>query len=189
MSTQPIPRLTVDQYLEIERKAEFKSEFIDGEVFTMSAASLNHALIATALLARLFEQLRKSTCTVAGSDLRLYCERARILTYPDAVVFCEPARFKDKEQDTLVDATVIVEVLSPSTQNYDRGEKFRAYRNLPSFTEYLLIEQKEVAAEHHVRQPDGSWLMREWSKPDTILDLKSIDCSLRLGDPYLKARF
>src|ERR1035438_7094005 len=118
MSTQPIPSMTIDQYLEIERKAEFKSEFIDGQVLTMSAASRNHAMISAAVMLRLGQQLLdRTSCTLAGSDLRLYCERARILTYPDAVVFCEPARFKDNEQDTLVDATLIVEVLSPSTQN------------------------------------------------------------------------
>jgi len=180
--------VTIDQYLEAERRAEFKSEYIDGEIFPMSGASLNHAMMSAAVVAALIQQLRDRNCSVAGSDLRLYCERARVLTYPDAVVFCEPARFKDGEQDTLVDATVIVEVLSPSTKNYDRSEKFHCYRGLASFTEYVLLLQSQVGAEHYVRQPDGSWLMREWSEPDTVLDLKSIDCSLRLGDLYLKAR-
>lgn len=177
--------MTIDQYLE----AEFKSEYIDGQVFPRPPVNVNHALVATALLARLGLQLRDShDYSAVGSDLRLYCEDTRVLTYPDAVVFCEPGKFKDVELDTLVDATLIVEVLSPSTKNYDRGEKFRCYRGLSSFAEYLLLEQDSVGAEHHVRKPDGSWLMREWSEPDTILDLKSIGCSLRLGDLYLKAR-
>jgi Uma2 family endonuclease len=111
-----------------------------------------------------------------------------LLTYPDVVVFCEPAKFLDGDRDTLVDATVIVDVLSPSTQNYDRGEKFRFYRGLPSFSEYVLLAQDAIRAEHHVRQQDGSWLFREFNGPEAVVELKSIKCQLRLGTLYRKAR-
>jgi Uma2 family endonuclease len=188
MSTQPIPRLTVAQYLEIERKADFRSEYIDGEVFAMAGGSRNHALVAAAVVARLDEQLRDKPCSVAGSDLRLYCPAVDMLTYPDATVFCEPGQYRDTEEDTLTDATVIVEVLSRSTQNYDRGEKFRFYRTLPSFSEYLLLASAALRAEHHVRQPDGSWLFREFTAPDAVIELKSIGCRLPLAALYLKAR-
>jgi Uma2 family endonuclease len=95
--------------------------------------------------ARLNEQLRVRPCAVAGSDLRLYCKPANILTYPDLVVFCEPAQVMDHDADTLADAVVIIEVFSPSTQNYDRGEKFRFYRRLPSFCEYVLLPRTQFA--------------------------------------------
>ena len=189
MSTQPIAHLTVEQYLEIERAAEFRSEYLNGEVFAMAGGGRKHALIAMAVGARLDEQLRDRPCAVAGSNLRLFCQQAKMLTYPDIVVFCEPAQFLDGDTDTLVDATAIVEVLSPSTQNYDRGEKFRFYRGLPSFSEYLLLAQDAVRAEHHVRQPDGSWLFRESGGPEAAIELKSIDCTLQLGSLYRKVKF
>jgi Uma2 family endonuclease len=188
MSTQPVPALTVAQYLEIEREAEFKSEYLNGEVFAMAGGSLNHALIASAAVARLDEQLRDKPCSAAGSDLRVFCPAVNILTYPDVTVFCEPARFLDKDEDTLTDATVIVEFLSRSTRNYDSAEKFRFYRSLPSFSEYLLLASDAIRAEHYARQAD-SWLFREHTNPQTVIDLKSIGCRLTLNTLYLKARF
>lgn len=127
MATQTFPVLTVQQYLEIERAAEFRSEYIDGQMYAMAGGGRNHALIAMAVGARLDLQLRGKPRATAGSDLRLYSKTEKTLTYPDIVVFCEPAQFLDGDRDTLTDATVIVEVLSKSTQNDDRGEKFRAY--------------------------------------------------------------
>ena len=189
MSTQPIPRLTVEQYLEIERAAEFRSEYLDGEVYAMAGGAVNHALIALDAAALLLSQLRGRPCTVAGSDLRLYCESYNILTYPDVVVFCNPRRFLDGRKDTLIDATVIIEVLSGSTQNYNRGEKFRFYRALPSFSEYVLLAQDAFRAEHYVRQPDASWLLRELKGPEAEIGLKSIDCRLRLADLYERVEF
>ncbi len=186
MSTLPIPRLTPEQYLKIERTAEFRSEFLNGEVFGMAGGSRNHALVATAAVASLHEQLRTKPCAAAGSNLRIFCQAVNILTYPDASVSCDPVSFLDGDKDTLTDATLIVEVLSPSTQNYDRGEKFRFYRTLPSFAEYLLLASDAIRAEHHVRQPDGSWLFREFTAPNTVLDLNSISCRLSLADLYLK---
>jgi Uma2 family endonuclease len=188
MSTQAIARLTVEQYLEIERAAEFRSEYLNGEVFAMAGGGRKHALIATALGARLDEQLGDRPRFVTASNLRLFCQQAQMLTYPDIVVFCEPAQFLDGDTDTLVDATAIVEVLSPSTQNYDRGEKFRFYRGLPSFSEYLLLAQDAIRAEHHVRQPDDSWLFREKGGLETMIDLKSIGCTLQLGSLYRKVK-
>jgi Uma2 family endonuclease len=187
MSTQPITHLTVEQYLEIERAAEFRSEYIDGQVYAMAGGAVNHALIALDAAALLLAQLRGRPCTVAGSDLRLFCESANMLTYPDVVVFCKPRKYLDGKRDTLTDATVIIEVLSPSTQNYDRGEKFRFYRGLPSFSEYLLLAQDAIRAEHYVRQHDGAWLLREINGPESEIALTSIGCSLNLGSLYERA--
>jgi Uma2 family endonuclease len=181
--------VTVEAYLEIERAAEFRSEYIDGEVFAMAGEGVNHAVIAAATGASLGNQLDDQPCAVVGSNLRLFCQRDQVLlTYADVMVFCEPAKFLDGDLDTLVDATVIVEVLSRSTRNYDPGEKFRFYRGLPSFSEYVLLAQDAMRAEHHVRQPDGSWLFREFNGPEAVVELKSIGCQLRLGTLYRKAR-
>lgn len=189
MATQPLPRLSVQQYLEIERAAEFRSDYADGKMYARAGGGRNHALIAMAVGARLNLQLRGKPCATAGSDLRLYSKEEKTLTYPDIVVFCEPTPFLDDDRDTLTDATVIVEVLSRSTQNYDRGEKFRAYRTLPSFTEYLLLAQNEIRAEHHVRQPDGTWVFRESKSPDTQIHLAAIGCTLTLGELYERVEF
>jgi Uma2 family endonuclease len=189
MASQPVARLTVEQYLEIERAAEFKSEYIDGRMYAMAGGGVDHAIIASALIYAISAQLRGRPCVAVGSDLRLFCRSAGMLTYPDVVVFCGPRKLLDDHKDTLTDATVIAEVLSPSTKNYDRGEKFGFYRGLPSFSEYLLIEQNKIHAEHHVRKPDGSWLFREFTGPDAVIELKSIGCQLNLGTIYERAEF
>ncbi len=189
MATQPSPLFTIQQYLDIERAAEFRSEYIDGGMYAMSGGSPNHAVIAMLLGAKLVPQLVGSNCRVAGSDLRVYCKSGPVLTYPDLVVYCNPAKFMDSKKDTLADATVIVEVLSPSTQNYDRSQKFRYYRSLPSFSEYLLLAQDEIRLEHHVRREDGAWVFREFTDPETEIVLDSIHCRFRLGDLYLWVEF
>jgi Uma2 family endonuclease len=181
--------MTVEQYLEIERAAEFRSEYLNGEVYAMAGGGLNHALITIAVGAGLHDQLRGQSCAVAATDLRLYCEPFNVLTYPDVVVFCQPRKFLDGHKDTLTDATVIIEVLSRSTQNYNRHEKFRYYRGLPSFSEYVLLAQDATRAEHYVRQPDASWLLREVNAPETEIALESIGCRLKLGSLYERVEF
>jgi Uma2 family endonuclease len=188
MSTQSVTYLTPEQYLEIERNAEFRSEYIDGEMFAMAGGSLNHARIARNVLARLDQQLAGRRCEAFGSDMRLHISEHKMFTYPDVSVICGPQQFLDSRKDSFADATLVVEVLSPSTRNYDRGEKFLFYRSLPSFSEYLLLAQDTMRAEHHVRQSDGSWLFREFTDAAQI-DLKSIDCRLQLSSLYERVEF
>ncbi|MGA3242968.1 MAG: Uma2 family endonuclease [Bryobacteraceae bacterium] len=189
MSTQPVTYLTPEQYLEIESKAEFRSEYINGEMFAMSGATPNHARIVLNTARRLTEQLDGRPCEAFDGDLRLYSAKYKIFTYPDVLVTCGPHRLLEGRRDTLTDATVIVEVLSRSTKNYDRGEKFLFYRSLPSFCEYLLLSQDTMRAEHHVRQPDASWLFREFTGPGDEIDLKSIGCRLKLQSLYERVEF
>ena len=189
MSSQSIPFLTSEQYLEIERAAEFRSEYIKGHVFAMAGGTWNHARIASNTLSRLSEQLRGSPCVASGSDLRVFCPAHDVLTYPDIVVNCGAPQFLDNRRDTITDATMIVEVLSPSTRSYDRGEKFLFYRCLPSFSEYLLLAQDKIFAEHYRRQPDGAWLLREFNLPTDEIDLTSIACRLTLGSLYERVEF
>lgn len=189
MSTLSIPRFSKEEYLKLERSAETRSEYLQGTVVAMSGASRKHTRIAAAVLYHLYAQLRDRPCEPAASDLRLYIEKHRVLTYPDVVVTCPPDVYLDSQKDTLADATLIVEVLSPSTQNYDRSEKFRYYRALPSFAQYLLLSQDAIQAELHTRQPDGSWLFREFNGPDAVLELTAINCTLPLGPLYERVDF
>lgn len=140
------------------------------------------------MLIRLGPQLRGTRIAIAGSDTRLFCKPASVLTYPDVVAFAEDATFLSDDEDTLTDATFIAEVLSPSTRNFDQGEKFRCYRGLPSFAEYLLVEQDEVRVEQRIRQTDGSWVLREWSGVETKIVLESIGCRFRLSEIYSRAK-
>jgi Uma2 family endonuclease len=168
MSTQPVSFLTPEQYLELERAAETRSEYLAGSIYAMAGASLSHALVVSNAGFSLYSQLRGRDCTAFSSELRLFVPQYNLITYPDIFVSCRPFDVLDSRKDTLTDATCIIEVLSPSTKNYDRGEKFRFYRALPSFREYLVLAQDEVRAEHHSHQPDGAWRMsmNAWnSKP------------------------
>jgi Uma2 family endonuclease len=189
MATRPVPRLTSEQYLEIERSAEFRSELIRGEMYAISGGTLDHARIVWNLALRLGEQLRGRPCEAAANDLRVYVGTEEFYLYPDIVVVCGPVRFQDKRRDAIVDATAIIEVLSPSTRNFGWGEKFRYYRTLPSFAEYLLLAQDAIRAEHHDRQSDGSWLFREFTNPGDVIELKSIGCSLSLELLYERVAF
>jgi Uma2 family endonuclease len=184
MSTQSLPFLTPEQYLEIERAAETRSEYLAGSMYAMSGSSFDHAHIVLATASNLYGQLRGRECAAFATDLRLFVREHDLITYPDIFVACRPFQALDGRKDTMTDATVIIEVLSPSTKNYDRGEKFLFYRALPSFREYLLLSQDRIRAEHHVRQEDGSWVMREYFALSDKIELPSIGCRLRLQDVY-----
>jgi Uma2 family endonuclease len=189
MSTQVKPILTSEQYLEIERAAESKSEYFHGRMFAMSGGSLNHARLVRNLIVSLGAQLRGRRCEVAANDLRLRVSPEGLYTYPDIVVFRGPPQFADDRTDTIIDATVIVEVLSPSTEDYDRGFKFEQYRRLPSLRDYLVLAQDRVHLEYAARQRDDSWLLRETSDLDASIQLASIECGLSLADAYRSVQF
>ena len=189
MSTQPKPYITPEQYLEIERAAEFRSEYFDGEMFAMSGGTLDHATIKENLAAILTVQLRGSQCRSASSDLRLQTHSRGPYFYPDIVVFCGKPKLSDARRDMLTDATVIIEILSPSTERYDRTFKFEHYRMLASLRDYIVIAQDRVSVEHKTRQSDNSWEMRETSDLDAVVQLPSIECSFRVADVYYRVDF
>jgi Uma2 family endonuclease len=189
MSTQAKPYLTPEQYLEIERAAESKSEYFNGEMFAMAGGSLNHGRVFRNLLTSLNGQLEDRSCEVAGSDLRLQVSPTGLYTYPDIVVFCGKPKFADPRKDTITDATVIIEVLSPSTVNYDRGFKFEQYRRIPSLKDYIVIAQDRVYLEHWTHKDDGSWNLRETSDSNEVIQLPSIECSFRLAEAYERVDF
>jgi len=189
MSSQPQPRFTPAEYLALERKALYKSEYLDGEIFAMSGASREHNLISLNTGAELRAELRQRPCEVYVGDMRVKVSPTGLYTYPDVVVACEEPQFEDAEVDTLLNPTVIVEVLSPSTEDYDRGEKFEHYRTLTSLQEYLLVAQDTPHIVHYVRQPDHTWVLSETRLLNDTLYLPSITCRLALAEVYAKVSF
>ena len=189
MSALPESFVTPQQYLDRERAAETKSEYLRGEVFAMAGASREHTLIAGNISRILGQQLVDRLCEVYQSDMRVKVNHTELYTYPDVVVVCGEPEFEDVQVDTLLNPRVLVEVLSPSTADYDRGGKFAHYRRLRSLQEYVLISQDRPLVEHYVRQTDITWLLTERSSLDDILELSSIDCRLALAEIYHTVRF
>ena len=176
--------LSPEEYLESERKASTKSEFVDGRVFAMAGASENHNLLQTATGGLLFPQIRRRGCRLYPSDMRVKIPNRRTYFYPDLTIVCGEPQFEEERRDTLLNPTVIIEILSPSTAMYDRTEKFARYRSIPTLREYLLIAQESAMIEHFVRQQDQQWL---WSIAEHLTDtieLPSVGCTLALADLY-----
>jgi Uma2 family endonuclease len=180
------PCLTPQEYLERERKAETKSEYYGGEVVPMAGASKEHNRITFNTSGTLYTQLRDATCEGYANDMRVGVPACDRYFYPDVVIVCGDPRFEDAELDTLLNPTLIVEVLSETTEAVDRGEKFVCYRTLESLTDYVLISQTMPYIEHFSRQPDNRWLLTTAQGLDSRLALPSIDCELVLADIYAR---
>ncbi len=189
MTTQLQTRATPEEYLLAERQAEVKSEYQDGEVLVMAGASYVHNLIVANLIRELGNQLKGKPCTVLPSDVRVWIETSRSFVYPDVTVVCGAPELTDAVEDTLVNPTLLVEVLSKTTSNYDRGEKFENYRTLKSFAEYVLLAQDRPHCEHYVRRSDGSWILTEKNRLDAVLPLETIGCELALREVYDQVSF
>ena len=182
------PRYTPEEYLALERKADYKSEYANGQVIAMAGASRSHNLIAGNLYREVSQQLRGRPCEAYISDMCVKVSRTGLYTYPNVVVVYGEIHFEDVHNDTLLNPTVIVEVLSASTEAYDRGEKFAHYRRLESLQEYLLVAQDKVRIEHYVRQ-GAQWVLSEASTLDETVQLASIGCDVALRDVYDKVQF
>jgi Uma2 family endonuclease len=189
VARHPKTFLTPEQYLEIERKAEFKSEYFQGEMFAMGGAREGHNLIVLNLAAELRQQLRQRPCRACVNDMRVRVNATGMYTYPDAVVVCGEPQFLDETRDTLLNPSLVVEVLSPSTEFYDRVRKFEHYRSVESVSEYLLVSSERARAELYTRQPDGRWLLTTVSRMEDSIDLQSVEAHLALADLYEKVDF
>jgi Uma2 family endonuclease len=189
MSTLSKSYLTPEQYLEIERKAEFKSEYYQGEMFAMSGARLAHIQIVGNVMRELGQQLRGRPCQPLSNDMRVCVKPVGLYTYPDVVVVCGEPKFVDDTFDTLLNPTVIIEVLSESTENYDRDKKFELYRSLESLAEYVMISSRRIRVERYAREPDGTWNYSEKTKLTDTFDLRSVDCHLLVSDLYERVEF
>lgn len=180
--------ITPEAYLTAERKAKIKSEYIYGEIFAMSGASRAHNLITLDIATELNLQLRKRGCEVYSGDMRVKTKPTGSYFYPDVVVVCDKPRFEDNVFDTLLNPILIVEVLSPSTEAFDKGEKFAHYQELLSLQEYILVSQDRIRVEHH-HLIETQWVGKTFEAPENVLELNSIECELPLQDIYTRVSF
>lgn len=189
MSQQIQPHISPQEYLRLERQSEYKSEYVNGQIFAMTGASRNHNLITTNISRELSLQLKGQPCEVYAVDMRVKVRATGLYTYPDVAVVCGEPQFEDDFVDTLLNPTLLIEVLSPSTERYDRIAKSSYYRTIDSLAEHLLVAQDEVRIEQYFRQPDGQWSLMEYLALDKSAQLTSINCSLLLSEVYDRITF
>ena len=189
MSAIPQTKLTPEEYLEVERKAEYKSEYFNGEIYAMSGAKRNHNKVATNLSGLIWQHLKGKDCESYSNDMRVFVPKTGLYTYPDLVVVCGEPKFQDKVFDTLLNSTLLVEVLSETTESYDRGKKFQHYRSIESLQEYVLVAQDEARIEKYIKHGDGFWLLSEAVGLDSKIEFASIECRIALAEVYDKIDF
>lgn len=183
MATAALTLYTPEEYLALERNAEFKSEYLDGRIVAMSGVTFAHGSIVLNMGAALHSRLRGGPCRAVASDLRVQIEGGRRYTYPDLVAVCGEPRFIDGMLDTLMNPALVVEVLSPTTEAYDRGEKFLHYRTIESLQEYVLVAQDRVLVERFVRSGEF-WTLSTFTDLDQSLELASVGCAIPVREIY-----
>lgn len=188
--TQAIARsadfVSAEEYLERERAAETRSEYVNGVIVTMAGGTMNHDTVCTNIMRLIGNQLASRPCRVFSANMKVRIERANVFRYPDVSALCGPVATYDRERDVYLNPSFLCEVLSSSTEDYDRGEKFALYRLIDSFVEYLLVAQDRRWAQLYRRARTGGWESLEFTEPDDTIPLESIGCSLRLADLYDK---
>jgi Uma2 family endonuclease len=189
MSTVRKSFVTPEEYLAQERLADFKSEYLRGEVFAMAGASWEHTLVKDNLARETGYQLKNGPCHVLTSDMRVRVDATGLYTYPDIAIVCDEPQFDDEVLDTLLNSRALVEVLSDSTERYDRGAKFGHYRQIPSLQEFVLVAQDQPLVERYFRQPDNSWLLTVFSEPSGEFAFASIPVRVPLSEIYRGVKF
>jgi len=186
MLQQAKSNFTPQEYVSAEREAEIKSEYIGGEIFAMAGAGREHNLISSNIVRILGNQLVERPCSIYANDMRIKVEQAENYFYPDISVSCEPEEFEDEKTDVLLNPIVIMEILSDSTEAFDRGQKFANYQLISSFTEYTLITQNFCRVENFKRQDETKWLYSEFHSMDDVILLSSVNCKLAVAEIYRK---
>ena len=189
MSAIPKRKITPKEYLEMERKAEFRSEYFDGKIFAMAGAKRRHNVVAWNIGGELREKLKNKNCEAYPADMRVFVPETGLYTYPDLVVVCGEPEFQDDVFDTLLNPILLIEVLSESTESYDRGKKFQHYRSIESLQEYVLVSQDEARIEKYVRHGDGFWFLTEAVGLDSEIEFISIESNIALAEVYDKIDF
>ncbi len=189
MSAVPQPHYTLEDYLARERVAEYKSEFYCGQIFAMSGGSPRHNTISVNIVASLRGRLRGTGCRPYNSDQRIRIPTVGLSTYPDVSVVCGELQLDSQDREAINNPRVILEVLSPTTESYNRGKKFDFYRELESLQEYILVAQDEPQVERFVRQVDGSWLLTVFKGLAAVLELPALSCVLPLAEIYEDVTF
>jgi Uma2 family endonuclease len=189
MASNPVTKVTEEQYLAMDRAAEVRSEFMDGEMWAMSGGSMRHAGLQANIIIELGVALRGSDCRMFTSDLRVRVLPGRMYAYPDVTVVCGKPVPADDHQDILLNPAVIFEVLSPNTEKYDRGIKFQYYLSLETLKDFILVDQNKVRVEHYARGSPGAWTFRAYEQLDDELKIDSIGVSLALSRIYDRVEF
>jgi Uma2 family endonuclease len=189
MKANPLPKMSPEEYLEFERRADEKHEYRDGVIVAMSGARRAHNIISTNINGLLWQHLRNRDCESYSNDMRVFLPIDNIYAYPDIAVVCGKPEFQDQVFDTLLNPVVLFEILSDSTEGYDRGDKFRSYRKISSLREYILVSQYRRQVEKYTRHGDGFWMLTDAAGPDSAITLESIDCTLTLAEIYDKVDF
>ena len=185
MSAQPSPLITEQEYLAGERIADVKHEYVNGRVYAHAGASRNHNILVANLVASFIIALRERNCHVFPSDMRVAVPIKRSYFYPDVTIICGDEWYSDQHSDTLINPTLLIEVISSSTEAYDRGMKSQYYRHIPSLREYLLVTQHQVHIEHYIRQPKD-WRLIDYRERTDMIELHSIGCVISVADIYAK---
>jgi Uma2 family endonuclease len=185
MIAQTIKMYSEKEYLELEREAEYKSEYYQGEIFAMAGASPNHNRIMANLSGEIYMALKGRSCQNFSSDMRLHIPQNGLYTYPDVIIVCGKPEFSEDDKNTLINPSVIIEVLCKSTSTYDRGDKFRLYRSISTLTEYILVDSLSISIEAFRKNEDGSWVLNaEINKIEEQITLTTIHVQLELKDIY-----
>ncbi|WP_373536216.1 Uma2 family endonuclease [Microcoleus sp.] len=180
---------TEEQYLALEETAEDKNEYLDGEIIPMTGGSTNHNQIAGNLYIALSLALKKRNYRIFIGDVRLWVPKVRLYTYPDVMVILGKPEYHNNRTDMITNPQAIVEVLSKSTKNYDRGDKFKLYKTIPSFREYILIDQTQINVEQYSKTENKKWLYSEYDEEDTALVFNSFELEIPLSDVYEQVNF
>ena len=180
---------TIEDYLFAEETALQKNEYYKGKVFAMAGAAISHNRIVRNTQTAIDNFLNGRSCEIFPSDLRIHIEANTLFTYPDLTIFCEPIERYNNRTDTALNPTVIIEVLSKSTQEYDRGTKFNLYRQIPSLKEYMLISSTEMLVEKYMKQENNKWLFTTYDKPGDLLLIESIGLSVEVNSLYRNVNF
>ncbi len=177
-------KISPAEYLKIDFRSDHKNEYFDGQIYMMAGASANRNLIAVSLGVALHTRLRNRGCSIYASDMRVKVEETESYTYPDVSVVCGQPRYENTTPETLLNPKVIFEILSPSTEQHDRGLKLRHYRKIDSLTDYILVSQSAYHLEQHARQPDDTWLLTDIIGREAVLHLPSLNCEIELAEIY-----
>lgn len=188
-AVQPRRSMTEEEYLAFERGSSTKHEYFKGYIYAMTGAKEPHNLISGNIIAALHPQLRRKGCRIYPSDMRVKVMQTGLNTYPDITIVCGAPQFTDNVRDTIVNPMVIIEVLSASTERYDRGMKFQNYRTIETLYDYLLIAQDHYHIEHFSRQENGLWIFQEATNIELSVNIQSVGCVLALQDVYEQVEF
>ena len=189
MGVPELKHITESEYLEAERTATIKHEYFNGEVFAMSGASIAHNIISMNCSTSLMTKLKGKKCRPFGSDLRVHIPKNSLYTYPDISVFCGKIKTTDSSFDTATNPTVIIEILSPSTRDYDKGGKFTLYRDIESLKEYIIIDSENIMVEKFKRNADNSWQLIDYKTIDLVFSIESLGIQMDLATIYTDVVF